>query len=155
MIGDGKRRNTGRPPCRASGRSNRCLSCEHWCQVQTHRLPGIDFCSCTAALQVGAAFPQQCQLQPSLFCQLPLGQPSDNSTQPASGGMVADAAAPMDMDATNNIDAEAAAAATAVDRAKVASMLDALALQQPLFMSSKYVKIADLNRWGALAASCS
>lgn len=42
--------------------------------------------------------------------------------------------------------AAAAAAAAAVDRAKVASMLDALALQQPLFMSSKYVKIADLNR---------
>ncbi len=41
---------------------------------------------------------------------------------------------------------EAVSTAAAVDRAKVASMLDALALQQPLFMSSKYVKIADLNR---------
>ena len=44
------------------------------------------------------------------------------------------------------IERESVAAAAAVDRGKVASMLDALALQQPLFMSSKYVKIADLNR---------
>lgn len=44
----------------------------------------------------------------------------------------------------------AAAAAAAVDKSKVSSMLDALALQQPLFMSSKYVKIADLNRWAPL-----
>lgn len=29
-------------------------------------------------------------------------------------------------------------------------MLDQLALQQPLFMSSKYVKLADLNRCAAL-----
>lgn len=48
--------------------------------------------------------------------------------------------------AAHGVEAEAVSAAAAVDRAKVASMLDALALQQPLFMSSKYVKIADLNR---------
>lgn len=41
---------------------------------------------------------------------------------------------------------EAAAAAANVDPARVASMLDQLALQQPLFMSSKYAKLADLNR---------
>lgn len=33
---------------------------------------------------------------------------------------------------------------------KVASMLDRLALQQPLFMSSKYVKLADLNRYATV-----
>lgn len=36
--------------------------------------------------------------------------------------------------------------ASAVDRARVAMMLDALVVQQPLFMSNKYVKLADLNR---------
>lgn len=47
---------------------------------------------------------------------------------------------------------EAAAAAANVDPARVASMLDQLALQQPLFMSSKYAKLADLNRcsWEAV-----
>lgn len=60
--------------------------------------------------------------------------------------------APMDTEMadgnSNNtaLDREAVAAAAAVDRVKVASMLDQLALQQPLFMSSKYVKMADLNR---------
>jgi hypothetical protein len=47
---------------------------------------------------------------------------------------------------------EAAAAAANVDPARVASMLDQLALQQPLFMSSKYVKLADLNRCRATQA---
>lgn len=35
---------------------------------------------------------------------------------------------------------------TAVDKTKVAKMLDALVIQQPLFMSSKYIKLGDLNR---------
>jgi hypothetical protein len=61
------------------------------------------------------------------------------------------AAVDMDTDMTNGqhghaAQREAAAAAANVDPARVASMLDQLALQQPLFMSSKYVKLADLNR---------
>ena len=66
-----------------------------------------------------------------------------HSSGDGSGG------APPDPQRTERI--AAAAAAAAVDKSKVASMLDALALQQPLFMSSKYVKIADLNRHGPFA----
>jgi hypothetical protein len=67
------------------------------------------------------------------------------------GGARNQAAMDMDTDMTEGrhthaAQQEAAAAAANVDPARVASMLDQLALQQPLFMSSKYAKLADLNR---------
>lgn len=76
---------------------------------------------------------QQQQQQPPLspqqmqYPQQMSQQASCSSTQPA-------------------IEAREAESTSAVDRARVASMLDALVIQQPLFMSNKYIKLADLNR---------